>query len=129
MSKREEALKTGVLEALRKGKYAPAMWAYNKPPEGAKYPYANVGPVVATSSQTTPSRLLLEVTVWSNSESQLQVKELMGQVDNALSTSLTVAQFDIIVVHLCSAGVVRQWYADGSLFRGRLTYAITMAEK
>ncbi len=100
---------------------------YDEPPVGAAYPYAALGDTnisVNDLKDRDGAQVNFEVTVWSNEPSQMQVKELMAEVDRVLHRAdIPLVGFDLVYLRLASAGVVRQWNENGSLYRGRLSYS------
>lgn len=100
---------------------------YDEPPAAATYPYIAMGDTSVRLSDLKDrdgAQISFDITLWSNEPSQMQVKELMAAADKVLDKAgLTVTGFELVTLRLQSAGVVRQWNEDGSLYRGRLTYS------
>ncbi|MFC3051653.1 DUF3168 domain-containing protein [Kordiimonas pumila] len=100
---------------------------YDEAPTGASYPYAAMG---GTNLQPNDLKdrdgasISFDIILWSKEPSQLEVKELMAEVDRVLDkAALGVVGYSLVSLRLQSAAVTRQWNEDGSLYRGRLTYA------
>ncbi len=101
---------------------------YDQPPEAAVWPYLSMGETSITAADLKDrrgNRLDFEITVWSNQQSQMEVKELMADVDRVLSgVSIQAVGLDTLPVRLLNANVVRQYSQTGSLYRGRLSYSV-----
>lgn len=100
---------------------------YDEPPADARYPYLAMGDTNITVQDLKDrdgAQINFDITLWSDEPSQMQVKELMAHTDAVLhDTDLSLNGFDIVYLRLSSAGVIRQWNEQGSLYRGRLSYS------
>ena len=122
-------LQEAVFEVLSKDETLAAQVAgiYDEPPADAPFPYLAMGDTNVTIQDLKDrdgAQITFDVTLWSDEPSQMQVKELMAHTDAALHhTDLPLVGFDLVYLRLVSAGVVRQWNEQGSLYRGRLSYS------
>jgi hypothetical protein len=106
---------------------------YDEPPAGARMPYIAFGDTSITSADTKTlagSTVDFDVSVWSGEASQMEAKEIMAVVDSILHTAdLNITGQDLVYLRLQNAGVVRQFRATGSLYRGRLSYRARLFNK
>jgi len=105
---------------------------YDEAPTAAKYPYLAMGDTTVRPSDLKDrdgAQISFDITLWSNEPSQMQVKELMAVADKVLHRAdVPIVGHDLVTLRLQSAGVVRQWNEEGSLYRGRLTYSALVYE-
>jgi hypothetical protein len=106
---------------------------YDEPPAGARMPYIAFGDTSITNADTKTqggSTVDFDVSVWSGEASQMEAKEIMAIVDSILHTAdLNIVGQDLVYLRLQNAGVVRQFRATGSLYRGRLSYRARLFNK
>lgn len=103
---------------------------FDQPPTDAAFPYLAMGETSYTPQRvksTDAGRINFGLLIWSDEQSQMETKELMSQVDTALQNAdMTITGFDLLDLRLQNASVVRQFNEQGSLYRGRMTYAMTI---
>ncbi|UTW56188.1 DUF3168 domain-containing protein [Kordiimonas sp. SCSIO 12610] len=106
---------------------------YDEPPAGARMPYIAFGDTSITVADTKTlegSTVDFDVSVWSGDMGQMEAKEIMALVDSILHTAdLHIQGQDLVYLRLQNAGVVRQFRATGSLYRGRLSYRARLFNK
>jgi hypothetical protein len=106
---------------------------FDQPPTDAAFPYLAMGETNYSPQRTKSvdsGRINFSLIVWSDEQSQMETKELMAQIDTVLQAAeLAVIGFDLLELRLQNASVMRQFNEQGSLYKGRLTYAITVYAK
>ncbi len=97
---------------------------YLEGPQTTIFPYLVMGDCNNTEEENS-IRIKLDIHVWSDKPNQLEVKDIIEAVDYTVNTmDLGDISENIIFLRLNSAGIVRQWNEQGSLYRGRLSYAV-----
>lgn len=106
---------------------------FDQPPADASYPYIEFGEMSASRSalkDRSADAITFAVIVWSDEQSQMQVKELMADVDSVLSGQvLSIVGLDSLGLRLTSANVVRQFTDRRALYKGQLMYSAQLYEQ
>lgn len=123
-----QALQAGIYSVLQSDENLPLLvdGIYDQPLLDATYPYVAMGDTSAQTRSVKDKRgnsISFDIHIWSDEQSQMQVKELMETVDAILhEAEISLPAYDLISFRFQSSGIVRQFNEEGSLFRGRLTY-------
>ncbi len=103
---------------------------YDETPNDAVMPYLFMGETRVTDASVKGRKgyqLQFELIIFSNDNSQLEIKELMAVADSTLADApLAVRGHDLVTLRLESATSVRRFREDGSLYEGRLKYMATL---
>ncbi len=106
---------------------------YDEPPAEARYPFLAFGETNVRENGLKDRdgvTINFDVFLWSAEASQMEVKELMALADKVLhSAGLLVQGHDLITLKMISAGVIRQFNEQGSLYRGRLSYSALLYDR
>ncbi len=106
---------------------------FDQPPADAGYPYIELGDMSANRAalkDRSADAITFAVTVWSNEQSQMQVRELMADVDAVLSGQVpSIVGLDSLGLRLTSANVVRQFADRQALYKGQLMYSAQLYEQ
>lgn len=100
---------------------------FDQVPEATQFPYLTFGDTSVSPASLKDcfgSKVNFNISLWSDEQSQMQVKELMADVDAILNrANLQIFGYDLMSLQLVSADVIRQFSEAGALYRGRLTYS------
>lgn len=106
---------------------------YDEPVRDAVYPYVSMGRTTIASRDVkdlSGDMVSFDLLTWSNQPTQMEVKELMADVDDAVRSNLpAVIGSDIIHLNRTGASIDRQFTSLGTLYRGRLSYNVLMYAK
>ena len=106
---------------------------FDQPTKEARFPYVAMSETSASASSLKDrlgTSITFAVTVWSDEQSQMEVKELMADVDTVLNDQTPdLVGLDSLNLRLLNANIVRQFNDQGALYRGQLVYMAQLYEQ
>ena len=105
---------------------------YDTPPKGAALPYVSLGETRLSPSPSSGGYTLYEgtteINVWSETDSQMELKESMDTVTGLLTeASITVPGYKLMEMRLTGASTSRQGRGSRHLHQGQLILALRLS--
>lgn len=127
------------LNALQKAVYDRIVLAlspvavYSFVPQNAGFPHVVLGTLRVVTNWTKTSwaaDVTYEINLWSQSQSSLEINDLINKIVNAFQADLDI-QDDFEAVHqvLVSVNTFPEFYEDGGLQHAQVQYAWTVIDK
>jgi hypothetical protein len=106
---------------------------FDEAPMGTKLPYLYMGETRLSDMSVkgmSGTQISFDLIIWSEDNSQLEVKELMATTDSVLAAAaFKLPGYDLMALELEYAVAVRRFREDGSYYEGRLRYRATAFER